>query len=68
MCLSMGRELGLSYRGGALRKQLQPLVLPHASEGGGDTFELLLNWLLGSLHNQLVVVICPPSSDQISQK
>lgn len=52
MWLSMGQELGLSYRwGGALRKQLQPLVLCHAREGEENTFELLLNLLLGSLRN-----------------
>lgn len=60
-----GEDLGLSYRG-RLWKQLQPLVLYHASEGVEDSFELLLNLLLGSHHNQLVVT-CPSSSDQVSQ-
>lgn len=50
------------------RGALQKLGLCHASEGEEDAFELLLNLLLGSLHDELVVVICPPSSDQISQK
>lgn len=59
---------GSATEGVALRKQLQPLVLPHASEGEENTSELLLNLLVGSLHNQLVVVTCPSSSDQISQK
>lgn len=65
MCLSMARIWG-SATGEALWKQLQPLVLYHASEGVEDAFELLLNLLLGSHHNQLVVT-CPPSSDQVRQ-
>lgn len=37
----LGQDLGLSYRGGSVWKQLQSLVLYHASEGVEDTFELL---------------------------
>lgn len=36
-----GQNLGLSYRGGSVWKQFQPLVLYHASEGVEDAFELL---------------------------
>lgn len=62
MCLFMARMWG-SATGKVLWKQLQPLVLYHASEGVEDAFELLLYLLLGSHHNQLVVT-CPPSSEQ----
>lgn len=65
MCRSMARIWG-SATGEALWKELQPLVLYRAAEGVEDAFELLLNLLLGSHHNQLVVT-CPPSSDQVCQ-
>lgn len=65
-CVSPWPGFGVQLQGEALWKQLQPLVLYHASGGVEDTFELLLNLLLGSHHNQLVVT-CPPSSDQVSQ-
>lgn len=46
------RSWGSATEGGEpLRKQLQPLVLCHAREGEENTFELLLNLLLGSLRN-----------------
>lgn len=68
MCLhgpGVGAQL---QKGGALQKQSWPLVLYCASEGEEGTSEPLLNLLLGSLPNQLVVVTCLPLSDQIRQK
>ena len=53
---------------GTPQKRLQPLVLYRTREGEEDTFKLLLNLILDCLHNQLVVVSCPSSSDQISLK